>query len=194
MTGEEAPLRRRIRDILSQRQRQVITREDLKPSAVLIPIYERDAEAVIVLTKRSEAVEHHKGQVSFPGGAFDEGDDDLETTALREACEEVGIRPDDVEVLGNLDDRATLTSGFAITPYVGVIPYPYEFTVSDYEVEALIEAPVSALLAPESYVPQTPDSEGVLHPWGYYSYAGHSITGITARILKQLLDLAFSRA
>jgi 8-oxo-dGTP pyrophosphatase MutT (NUDIX family) len=170
----------------------VITRRDLKLSAVLIPIYETDADAFIVMTKRSDAVEHHKGQVSFPGGAFDESDGDLKATALREACEEVGISPDDVEVLGNLDDQATLSSGFAITPYVGVIPYPYEFKVSDYEVEALIEAPVSALLAPESYSPQTPDSEGVLYPWGYYRYAGHDITGITARILKQLLDLAFS--
>lgn len=192
-TGGEETLRRRISYILSQRDRQVVNREGLRPSAVLIPIYERDAEAFVVLTKRSGVLEHHKGQVSFPGGAFDESDGDLKTTALREACEEVGIRPDDVEVLGTLDDQATLSSGFAITPYVGAIPYPYEFKVSDYEVEALIEAPVSALLAPESYSPQTPDSEGVLHPWGYYRHAGHDITGITARILKQLLDLVFSR-
>jgi len=193
VTGEEEPLRLRIRRILSLRQRRVLARSDLRPSAVLVPIYEMDAGAVIVLTKRSSALLYHKGQVSFPGGAFDKSDGDLKATALREAWEEIGISPDDVEVMGSLDDQATLSSGFAITPFVGAIPYPYRFTLSDYEVEALIEAPVSALLAPGSYCPQTADSEGVLHPWGYYAYGGHSITGITARILKQLLDLAFGR-
>jgi 8-oxo-dGTP pyrophosphatase MutT (NUDIX family) len=169
----------------------VVARENLIPSAVLVPLYESDGECYIVLTKRSQAVEHHKGQVSFPGGAYDQDDGDLEATALREAFEEVGIRPEDVEILGRLDDQATLSSNFAVTPYVGAIPYPYQFVVSGEEVETLIEAPVSALIDPGAFRPQTPDSEGTLHPWGYYRHDGHDITGITARMLKQLLDLVF---
>ncbi len=191
---EEGSWRQRIGDSLSHRGGQVIDRGGRTPSAVLVPIYERNGEYYVVLTKRSDAMEHHKGQVSFPGGAYDESDGDLEATALREAFEEVGIRPNDVEILGKLDDQATLSSNFAVTPYVAAIPYPYEFKVNWEEVETLIEAPVSALLDPESFSPQTPDSQGNLHPWGYYRYDGHSITGITAGILKQLLDLAFSRA
>ena len=192
-SAEEAPWRQRIRGILSRRQGQFLFRDGLRPSAVLVPIYEKDGEWYVVLTKRSEAVEHHKGQVSFPGGAHDASDGDLEATALREAFEEVGIRPEDVEILGNLDEQETFSSHFAVSPYVGVIPYPYEFRISREEVETLIEAPVSALLAPESFSPQTPDAEGKLHPWGYYRYGGHDITGVTAQMLRQLLDLVFSR-
>ncbi len=186
-----APWRQRIKEILSQGQREVIIREGLRPSAVLVPVYEKGGEYYIVLTKRSEDVEHHKGQISFPGGAYDEVDGDLRATALREAFEEIGIRAEDVEILGKLDDQATFTSNFAVTPFVGAIPYPYDFRVNRKEVEELIEAPVASLLDPACFSPQTPDSEGELHPCGYYRYGGHSITGITAGILQQLLALVF---
>jgi 8-oxo-dGTP pyrophosphatase MutT (NUDIX family) len=134
---------------------------------------------------------YHKGQISFPGGAYDKEDGDLADTALREAFEEIGVRADDVEILGNLDDQSTYTSKFIITPFVGAIPYPYKFKVSGREVEELIEAPVSALLNPSAYSPETQDEEGRSYPWGNYCYGKHRITGITARILKQVLDLVF---
>ena len=191
MSTENEPWRERIRVLLSKRQRNIISREGFKPSAVLIPIYEMNGDWHIVLTKRTEDLEHHKGQVCFPGGAYNREDDNLETTALREAFEETGICPGDVDVLGMLDDQATLSSNFIITPFIGAIPCPYEFIVNRREVEELIEAPVSSLMAPASYSPQTPDSDGKLHPWGYYCYGRHNITGITARILKQLLDLFY---
>lgn len=192
MVMEEIPWHKRIEEILSQRQRFVLKRDDRKPSAVLIPIYKSADEYYIVLTKRSEDLEHHKGQVSFPGGAYEKGDGDLRRTALREAFEETGIHAGDVEILGNLDDQATLSSNFAVTPFVGAIPYPYEFNINRREVEELIEAPVTSLLDPASFSPQTPDADGKLYPWGFYRYERHDITGITARILKQLLDLVFS--
>ncbi len=186
----EAPWRQGIKELLSQRQRQAITAEGLKPSAVLVLIYEKMGEYYIVLTKRTQDVEHHKGQMSFPGGAYDERDGDLETTALREAFEEIGVRGEDVEILGNLDDQVTLTSNFVITPYVGAIPYPYEFRVNRREVEELIEAPVAVLLNPDCFRPQ--GSEGRLHPQAYYyHFRDYNITGITAIILKQFLELVF---
>lgn len=189
---EKVPWTARIRQILAHRERAAISREWLRPSAVLVPVYEKSGEYFIVLTKRSEDLEHHKGQISFPGGAYEEGDGDLETTALREAYEEIGVRPEDVEVLGKLDDQATLSSYFNITPFVGAIPNSCTFTVNTREVVDLIEAPVAELLRPGAFEPETRDPDGDIHPWGQYHYGRHQITGITARILKQLLDLAFA--
>lgn len=177
---------------MSSRQRHVVRREGYRPSAVLAPIYEKDGEYYIVLTKRTQDLMYHKGQISFPGGGYDEEDGDLAATALREAFEEIGIRAEDVEILGILDDQVTYTSKFVITPFVGAIPYPYKFKVNRREVEELIEAPVSALLNPSSYELETRDEEGKSYPWGNYRYGRHQITGITARILKQFLDLVFT--
>ena len=191
MLNSEAPWKQRIKEILSQMRRQVITRAGLKPSAVLVLICEKMGEYYIVFTRRTQDVEHHKGQMSFPGGAYDEGDSDLKTTALREAFEEIGVRAEDVEILGNLDDQATMTSNFVITPFVGAIPYPYGFRVNREEVEELIEAPVSVLLNPDCFSPQTPGPDGELYPHGYYHCRDYNITGITAIILKQFLELVF---
>jgi len=185
--------KQKAKEALASRQRQVITKEGHRPSAVLIPIYENKNEHYIVLTKRTQSVMYHKGQISFPGGAYDKEDGDLTATALREAFEEIGVRAEDVEILGSLDDQATYTSKFVITPFVGAIHYPYKFKVSRKEVEELIEAPLSALLKPGRYSPETQDEEGRSYPWGHYIYGNHKITGITARILKQLLDSAFTR-
>ena len=109
----------------------------------------------------------------------------------REASEEIGVRPEDVEILGKLDDRQTATSRFAITPFVGAIPYPYEFRLNREEVEELVEAPVYALMDPVCFSNQTPDEEGRLHPWVHYKYGEYRITGITAMILEQFLNLVF---
>jgi 8-oxo-dGTP pyrophosphatase MutT (NUDIX family) len=184
--------KQRIAEVLSRRERRVISQGSLTPSAVLVPIYENGGEHYIVLTKRTRRVEHHKGQVSFPGGAYEDGDSDLQATALRESFEEIGVRGEDVEVLGNLDDQVTSTN-FAITPFVGAMPYPYEFNVNRWEVDTLIEAPVSALLDPANFDSETTDDEGRVHPYAYYRYGGHRITGITAMMLQQLLDLVFQQ-
>lgn len=189
---EGKPWREKIGEALSSRQRHVVRREGFRPSAVLVPIYEKDGDYHVVLTKRTQDVMHHKGQISFPGGAFDEEDGDLAATALREAFEEIGVRAEDVEILGVLDDQTTYTSRFIITPFVGAIPCPYKFKVNRREVEELIEAPVSVLLNPASYEPETRDQQGKSYPWGNYLIGEHRVTGITARMLKQLLDVVFT--
>ena len=145
--------KKEIKRILAEREKKVVLSSN-KPhhlSAILVPLYQKDGEYHVLLTKRSEELEYHKGQICFPGGSHHHEDDSLKETALREAYEEVGIRPEDVEILGELDSTSTLTSNFLITPFVGIIPYPYEFTVSKYEVDELVEVPLSALADDGNY-------------------------------------------
>jgi len=183
----------RIRRILSQREKQtiVVTDAPLAPAAVLVPIYERNGEYWILFTKRTQKVEHHKGQISFPGGARDDGDRDLVDTALRETFEEIGVQPEHVELLGELDRIGTLTSNFLITPFVGIIPYPYEFTIATNELEELVEVPISALLDNNNYREESHVYEGRTYVASFFEYKGKVIWGATARILKQFLDLVF---
>lgn len=192
-TRDSKTFKRKIRHILSQREKQtfVFTDAPLAPAAVLVPLYERDGEYHILFTKRTERLEHHKGQISFPGGACHKGDRDLVDTALRETFEEIGVKPEDVEILGELDRMGTVTSNFLITPFVGIIPYPYEFTVSRDEIEELVEVPISALLVEENYREERQVYEGRTYVASFFQYQGKVIWGATAKILKQFLDLVF---
>jgi 8-oxo-dGTP pyrophosphatase MutT (NUDIX family) len=91
----------------------------------------------LVFTRRTETVEHHKGQVSFPGGGCEMGESTPEATALREAKEEIGLAPEDVRLLGRMNDIITIT-GYRVTPIVGVIPWPYQFHPEPAEVGRVI--------------------------------------------------------
>ena len=113
----------------------------LKCAAVLIPLVWYDEEWHIIFTRRTDTVESHKGQVSFPGGACDEGETTPEQTALREANEEIGINPNDVRVLGQLSNLITITY-FRVTPVVGVVQWPVVFRVGAHEVARIFTIPV----------------------------------------------------
>src|SRR4030042_633896 len=99
---------------------------------------------------------------------------------------------EDVEILGKLDDQATLSSNFAVTPFVGAIPCSYSFVINRREVKELIEAPVTLLMDPTRFSTHVVDSAGTLQAWGCYRLGDYNITGVTARILKQFVDLVFS--
>ncbi len=188
-------MKERIRRILSQREKQNIvgTGAPLAPAAVILPLYHKEGEYHILFTKRTEKVEHHKGQISFPGGARHEEDRSLEDTALRETFEEIGVHPEDVEILGELDNMRTVSSSFLITPFVAVIPYPYEFTVNTDEIEELLEVPIAALLDEKNYREEFQIYQGITYWGSVYEYRGKVIWGATARILKQFLDLVFGK-
>jgi len=113
-------------------------------AAVLIPLVWFGDEWHLVYTRRTDYVETHKGQVSFPGGACDPGETTPEQTALREAEEEIGLHPNDVRVLGHLNPMITITS-FRVSPVVGVIPWPYTFLVESNEVARVFTIPISFL-------------------------------------------------
>lgn len=183
-------MKEEISDILSQRDRNVIDDPRFYPAGVLVPLYEKDGEYYVVFTKRTDNVEHHKGEISFPGGAYDREDKTLEFTALRETYEEIGVRVQDVEILGKLDDMVT-RSNFAVTPLVGMIPYPYDFKTSEIEVAELLEVPISHLLDKKNLIQETRVFNGVTHVMQSYQFKDHVIFGATAMMLRQFLDLIF---
>jgi len=178
-----------IKQALSRRQRKSITMPGKMKSAVILPLYDKEAQYYILFIKRTETVKVHKGQISFPGGTYEERDRTLLRTALRESAEEVGLAPDDVEILGMLDDTLTVTSNFIITPFVGFIPWPYRFKADSEEIEEIIEVPVAALLEGGCLEEET-ELEGGEWVTSYtYRYRGRIIWGATARILKQFLGI-----
>ena len=180
-----------IRNILSSRERKVIDNLSFARAAVLVPLYKKGEDCHLLFTKRTDKVKYHKGEISFPGGVFDEEDSELEKTAIREAFEEVGLKEKDVQIIGVLDDIVTVTE-FIITPFVGLFPYPYPFKVSEIEIAELIEVPLSFFLREDAYSEKVIfriDQEELVDS---FQYGNHIIWGATARILKQFLDLISS--
>jgi len=177
-----------VRKILNTRNRKIIEQPSLARAAVLVPLFKKGQDCHIVFTKRSDNVRYHKGEISFPGGVFDERDLELRRTALREAFEEIGLKESDVQIIGVLDDIITVTQ-FIVTPFVGLFPYPYPLELSPIEIAELIEVPLSALLDEDCFsereIIRGTGKEVVLA----YQYKNHIIWGATARILKQFLDL-----
>jgi 8-oxo-dGTP pyrophosphatase MutT (NUDIX family) len=157
----------------------------LKCAAVLIPLVWQDDEWHLLFTRRTDRVESHKGQVSFPGGACDEGETTPEQTALREADEEIGINSDNVKVLGRLTNMITI-SYFRVTPVVGVIKWPAVFRVGEHEVARVFTIPLSWLADPmnrwEFERPGTTRTLIAFHP-----YDGELLWGATARMTVDFL-------
>jgi 8-oxo-dGTP pyrophosphatase MutT (NUDIX family) len=167
-------------------QRTVISREGLIPSAVLVPLVDIDNSTQLLLTKRTDTVETHKGHIAFPGGMVDEEDRDRIATALREAREELGIASDVVEVIDALDDLATPT-GFVITPIVGFLRSMPSVVPNPAEVADVFLVPFSFLENPDNCRRETRLTDfGPRETW-QYSYNGRIIWGATAAIIRSLM-------
>jgi 8-oxo-dGTP pyrophosphatase MutT (NUDIX family) len=179
-----------IRQTLAAYEPQGIEDDPLvAKAAVLLLIFEHEGRAHVVFQKRTDHVRDHKGQISFPGGAQDPGDDDLLFTALRETHEEIGVRPEHVEVLGQLDDMITV-SNFRVTPFVGwLAAYPYPWRFSDEEVAYLLEVPLDHLRDPANLVPDRRVINGREYVFQSYEWGQDLIWGATARMLGNFLDL-----
>jgi 8-oxo-dGTP pyrophosphatase MutT (NUDIX family) len=154
-------------------------------SGVLVPLFVRDRVRRVVFTRRTDTLEHHRGQISFPGGAEEPGDGDLSHTALRETEEELGVRPADVKVLGPLSPIVTVTD-FYVEPFVGAIPQPYVFSPAEDEIAEVLEVPVGALRDPS--IKETKFLPGREEPVDFYHHGNNVIWGATARILAELLE------
>lgn len=159
----------------------------LKCAAVLVPLVWYEDEWHLLFTRRTETVESHKGQVSFPGGACDEGETTPEQTALREAQEEIGIMPSEVRVLGRLSNLITITY-FRVTPVVGVVRWPTVFRVGAHEVARVFTIPLGWLANTsnrwEFEIPGTNRTLIAYHP-----YDGELLWGATARMTVNFLNI-----
>ena len=162
-------------------------RRELRAAAVLIPLVSWPGEHRLLLTLRSADLRRQPGDVSFPGGAIDAADRSPLAAALRESEEEIGLEARDVEILGQLDERETVT-GFRITPFVGAVRGPYPFQ-PNHEVEKLILVPLSELRRPEIRRVEYRRRRGGTVPVYHYQYRGHDIWGITGRLIKDLLEI-----
>ncbi|MCB0970931.1 MAG: CoA pyrophosphatase [Acidimicrobiales bacterium] len=160
-----------------------------RAAAVLAPLYEHDGQTYVVLTRRSGALRVHSGEVSFPGGGQDPGED-LRTTALREACEEVGLDPAAVEIVGELDHLSTITSNSFIVPFVAVLAGRPHLEPNPGEVDAVLHVPVAELVDPDVFREERWEVFGTERPMWFFELVGDTVWGATAAMLRQLLGFA----
>ena len=155
----------------------------LRPAGVLAPIIEQNGGLELLLTKRSSALKHHPGQISFPGGKQDEGDVDVTAAALREAEEEIGLPRDRVEVLGTLPAHETVT-GFRVTPVIGLVTAPFDIIAEPGEVEEVFAVPLQHVLNPKNYLVESRRWRGHRRHYFIVPYGPYYIWGATARMLR----------
>lgn len=170
----------------------------LKESAVLIIIYPFDTKTFsLILTKRNSKLKKHSGEISFPGGRFDvEKDKDKIQTALRESFEEIGSKPESLEVIGVMEDIFTLT-GYSITPIVAIARDKINFMQSDAEVQKIMVIPIEFFLDPSVFSETTVnygDEKAPIYNFNYTDSEGqkHSIWGATAHIIMDLLKSVYN--
>jgi len=182
-------MKEEIRRALAAREKQVISAEGLTRSAVLIPLFEKDGRCHIIFTRRTDHLHHHRGQISFPGGGCHPEDHSMLETALRESREEIGLKESDVEILGEMDDAATITSLYHIVPFVGVIPYPYDFKPDKFEVSEIFSIAVDDLINKAVRKSENYTFGDMKIEMFSYELDGRVIWGATAWMLSQLIDI-----
>ena len=186
--------KKKLKEFLNNREPKIIEdrRGAYTHSSVLLPLFIKDGQYWILLIRRADTVKYHGGEISFPGGVVEEGDENLERTAKREAFEEVGILGDDVEILGPLDDVSTVTSNFIIHPFIGIVPFPYSFKINRQEVNHLIEIPLQFFLKSPHPKPIAIEYKESDLKTPAFEYDGAIIWGATERILENLIALISS--
>jgi 8-oxo-dGTP pyrophosphatase MutT (NUDIX family) len=176
-------------DLASISQEYLRSEGALRSAAVLVPLFEKDRAAHVLLTRRASELRRQPGQISFPGGRVDPGDESTLATALREAHEEVGLDPERVQVLGELSEQLVVVTGFRLTPWVGHVPYPYPFAPHPGEVEEILEVPLDHLVRPGTHRAETREVFGMMHEIHFFSLGRDTVWGATARVLWELLAI-----
>jgi len=175
-----------IRRFLNSRNRIENIDPSLVKAGVMLLFYRRADTLHVLLTKRTSDVEHHKNQISFPGGSADTSDADIVQTALRETREEIGIPPELIDVLGVFDDVWT-PSGFRITPVIGFLPSLPQLVVNSGEVEEILEVPVSFFMDESNAEARMMSKDGMAIRVYFYRYGNNEIWGATAAMLRSFL-------
>ncbi len=174
-----------IRARLENPPPNVLPPSDVRQAAVLIPLYVDAGQLWTVLTKRTEHLPTHKGQIAFAGGSLEDGEDAWQG-ALREAQEEIGLEPTSVLKLGCLDEAET-PAGFRVTPCVGVVPYPLETTINEDEIEDVFAVPLNNLANPDLVEDRAVLIDGKERVLRIYHVGRRQIWGLTSRIIQTLL-------
>ena len=158
--------------------------ETLRSASVLIPVIEREPGLTVLFTRRTEHLQVHAGQISFPGGGAEPDDASPIATALRETEEEIGLHPRHVEILGSLTEHPTVT-GYRITPIVGLVRPPFDLRLDEFEVAGIFEVPLAFLLDPANHRRDSMIREGRRREFDAVPYGEHYIWGATAAMLLQ---------
>ena len=166
-----------------------VAAKGLKPAAVLVPIQDRAGEHYLTLIERAATLRSHGGEIAFPGGNVTAEDKDTLAAALRESQEEIGIDPENVQVIGQLDE-VTVGSRYLVTPFVGIVISSFDIRPNEEEVSSVISVPVSAFLDPDCFTTEL-KADGNPRIIYHFRYEALDIWGATARILKQLLEVAY---
>jgi 8-oxo-dGTP pyrophosphatase MutT (NUDIX family) len=161
-----------------------------KPAAVLVPVIDR-TEPTVLLTQRTAELKSHAGQVAFPGGKIDPGDESPVAAALREAKEETGLAPTLIEPIGYLDLYLTF-SGFRILPTVARVKPEFTLVLNPREVTETFEVPLAFLMAPHNHQRKTRDWNGLARDYYEIPFENHYIWGITAGILRNLYERVYA--
>jgi len=159
----------------------------LRDAAVLVPVVDRPGEATVILTKRNEALRNHSGQVAFPGGRIDPTDASAEDAAMREADEEIGLQPHEVEIIARMPDYVS-GSGYRIAPVIAIVRPGFELTINHDEVETVFEVPLGFLMDPANHARSSREWNGL--EWAFFDmpYGGQRIWGVTAGIIRSIYE------
>jgi 8-oxo-dGTP pyrophosphatase MutT (NUDIX family) len=178
-----------IRNRLQEYEPRNVSAPDRTPAAVLVPFFEQNGDLYLLFTKRTGHLQHHSGEICFPGGSREAVDRDLQATALRELEEEIAVSPQFVEVLGRLDDIKTVSSLFVVAPFVGFLKPNAPIAPNETEVEEILQIPFQHFFDPSIFreEPRMVDRRKI--PVYYYQWESHTIWGLTARILKTLMEI-----
>ena len=181
-----------IQNNLAQRKPTRLAHPKFKLAAVLIPIIDSGGSTEFIFTVRTSKVQKHKGEISFPGGAFEEElDHSLQETAIREAKEEINLNPEQIQVLGELDDFCTMT-GYIIHPVVAHVSPPYEYRLAKSEVAEIFTVPLDFFKNPTHFEERIINMGDWQYAVYYFKTKTHTIWGATAHIVVNFFEAALN--